>query len=148
GSSTISTTITPKNVDITWYFFTLETAKENISISNKDGISTVNSTRLLCSVQVRGSEDGGDFVLDLYTADRNASSYTDIEKKVPYLCVDNQEKEVLGKTSITYSVSYISNGGTFVDTMYNIPYGSTISEPIAPEKEGYVFEGWYQDSNC
>ena len=148
GSSTISTTITPKNVDIPWYFLTLETANENISITNKDGISNVNSTGPLGSVQVIGSNDWCDFGIDLYTADRNVSIYTDIEKNVPYLCVANQEKEVLGKTSITYSVSYISNGGTFVDTMYNIPYGSAISEPIAPEKEGYVFEGWYQDSNC
>ncbi len=43
-------------------------------------------------------------------------------------------------------VDFESNGGTEVDTIYNIVPESKITKPDNPEREGYVFLDWYEDS--
>ncbi|MFR9503955.1 MAG: InlB B-repeat-containing protein [Rikenellaceae bacterium] len=44
-----------------------------------------------------------------------------------------------------YSVSFESNGGSTVNTQ-TIYYNTTATEPTAPTRTGYTFEGWYSDS--
>lgn len=44
----------------------------------------------------------------------------------------------------TVSVSFVSNGGTFVEPLIGIP-GTYMIEPDEPEKEGYLFDGWFLD---
>jgi len=46
-----------------------------------------------------------------------------------------------------YSVNFNSLGGTDVDTVENILYGTKISEPVSPVKSKHVFGGWYRDSS-
>lgn len=46
----------------------------------------------------------------------------------------------------TYTVVFNSNGGTVVPSITDIPYDTTISEPTAPTREGYIFEGWFKES--
>ncbi len=43
------------------------------------------------------------------------------------------------------TVSFDSNGGSKVDSIETLE-GQCIVAPIEPEKEGYVFEGWYTDA--
>ncbi|MBQ9899998.1 MAG: InlB B-repeat-containing protein, partial [Acholeplasmatales bacterium] len=50
-----------------------------------------------------------------------------------------------------YTVTFDTNGGTTVNPISNVEYGSTITAPTAPEKAEdenytYTFEGWYKDS--
>ncbi|MCW3491003.1 InlB B-repeat-containing protein [Dethiobacter alkaliphilus] len=45
-----------------------------------------------------------------------------------------------------YTVSLDSRGGSAADSI-TAEYGSMISEPPAPEKAGYTFEGWYTDES-
>ncbi|WP_281384869.1 InlB B-repeat-containing protein [Cohnella nanjingensis] len=45
----------------------------------------------------------------------------------------------------SYTVSFDSNGGSAVSSQTRT-YGSTASEPAAPTKTGYTFDGWYADS--
>ncbi|MCC3372633.1 InlB B-repeat-containing protein [Cohnella sp. REN36] len=45
----------------------------------------------------------------------------------------------------SYTVSFNSNGGSAVGSQTST-YGSTASEPAAPTKTGYTFDGWYADS--
>ena len=42
-----------------------------------------------------------------------------------------------------YFVQFDSQGGTFVSAKLNVEHATKISEPFAPTKEGYVFDGWY-----
>ena len=44
-----------------------------------------------------------------------------------------------------YSVSFNSNGGSAVSPI-TADYGSAITAPAAPTKEGYRFDGWYKES--
>lgn len=46
---------------------------------------------------------------------------------------------------LQYTVNFESNGGSTVDPIAG-DYGTTINKPTAPTKEGYIFEGWYKDS--
>lgn len=53
------------------------------------------------------------------------------------------EKET--SVSMTYTVSFESNGGSRVEPITNIPHGSTISAPAEPTRKGYTFAGWYTE---
>lgn len=64
---------------------------------------------------------------------------------------------VSGETSVTYiykevssdtthTVKYETNGGTSVSPV-TVAHNEVISEPAAPTREGYTFEGWYTDIN-
>ncbi len=44
-----------------------------------------------------------------------------------------------------YTVSFDSRGGTAVDTQ-TINHGDTASEPTAPTRQNYTFDGWYEES--
>ncbi|WP_168371012.1 InlB B-repeat-containing protein [Sporolactobacillus laevolacticus] len=46
----------------------------------------------------------------------------------------------------SYTISFNSNGGSVVPNK-NSDYGTTISAPSAPTKEGYTFDGWYKDKD-
>ncbi len=46
---------------------------------------------------------------------------------------------------ILYSISFNSNGGSAVSTISE-PYGTTITKPTDPTKEGYSFGGWFKDT--
>lgn len=46
-----------------------------------------------------------------------------------------------------YSVSFYSNGGSYIAPITGIKADQTISMPAEPTKEGYEFKGWYLDNN-
>lgn len=45
-----------------------------------------------------------------------------------------------------FTVYFVSNGGTSVEELKNVTYGSKISRPADPEKTGYDFVCWCKDS--
>ena len=48
--------------------------------------------------------------------------------------------------TITYTVSFNTNGGTLV-TSQTVNGGTLLTEPTSPTKsEGYIFDGWYKES--
>ncbi|WP_206109319.1 InlB B-repeat-containing protein, partial [Paenibacillus sp. HB172176] len=44
-----------------------------------------------------------------------------------------------------YTMSFDSNGGSTVEAV-QADYGTKISEPTAPTREGYAFQGWYKEA--
>lgn len=46
-----------------------------------------------------------------------------------------------------YDITFYSQGGTAVSAQ-RVVEGGCIEEPEAPEREGYVFKGWYTSSTC
>ena len=50
-----------------------------------------------------------------------------------------------GRVLVTevYTVTFNSYGGTPVPPAQEVEYGLTATEPAAPEKTGYTFDGWY-----
>jgi uncharacterized repeat protein (TIGR02543 family) len=45
----------------------------------------------------------------------------------------------------TYTMVFDSVGGTAVHEYAGILYGVKLAEPVPPTREGYVFEGWYEE---
>ena len=43
-----------------------------------------------------------------------------------------------------FDIRFDTRGGSKVETQ-RLRYGETVSEPITPIREGYVFLGWYAD---
>jgi uncharacterized repeat protein (TIGR02543 family) len=44
-----------------------------------------------------------------------------------------------------FAVTFDSQGGSAVQSVSNLQYGSNLSRPSDPSKDGYVFAGWYED---
>ena len=51
-------------------------------------------------------------------------------------------------TKTIYSVLFNSQGGSTVTKISNIISGTSITEPAAPTRSGYTFNGWYKESGC
>ena len=46
----------------------------------------------------------------------------------------------------TADVTFDTQGGSAIDPVKDVRYEATITEPAAPTKTGYVFDGWYLDA--
>ena len=46
-----------------------------------------------------------------------------------------------------YTVAFDSKGGSTISAQ-KVNHGNVITEPEAPEKSGFIFGGWYTDSEC
>ena len=51
-------------------------------------------------------------------------------------------------TTITYTVSFDTDGVGSAPSAQTVNHGSTVTKPSDPTAEGYKFDGWYTDSNC
>ena len=51
----------------------------------------------------------------------------------------------LPEDKVMYTVTFNTNEGNFINPA-EVEEGSFVSEPTAPEKEGYDFKGWFSDS--
>jgi hypothetical protein len=47
--------------------------------------------------------------------------------------------------AVYYTVTFNSNGGTFIEQK-QAQAGKTVGEPRTPEKEGFIFDGWYYEN--
>ena|GEM_PF-5541269 len=47
----------------------------------------------------------------------------------------------------SYSVTFDSQGGSTVSSQ-NIDYGTLVTDPMAPTRNGYIFAGWYKEATC
>ncbi|WP_041138826.1 InlB B-repeat-containing protein [Beduini massiliensis] len=45
----------------------------------------------------------------------------------------------------TYDVYFESNGGTAITPLSDVAFGTLLSQPTLPTREGYTFAGWYTD---
>jgi len=62
-----------------------------------------------------------------YSIDASGNATIEVEEEIP---LD------------MYMITFESNGGTLVDTMFKA-YGDPITPPPAPTRTGYTFDGWY-----
>lgn len=53
----------------------------------------------------------------------------------------------IGVSNAGFTVQFNSMGGTAVESQKHL-YGERIEAPMAPTREGYVFDGWYLDQNA
>ena len=60
--------------------------------------------------------------------------------------VFSAELKIVKPDKILYTVTFNSNGGSEVKSV-RVPEGEVASEPEAPTREGYTFDGWYRGNN-
>ena len=52
-------------------------------------------------------------------------------------------------TTVTgITVSFDSQGGSYIGILQNVPSGTTITAPDAPTRPGHTFAGWFREPNC
>ena len=93
------------------------------------------------------------YVPDLYVAEfnttfQNLKHVQNDEQIVPVTLIwagDSWQLKTQGRVLVTevYTVTFDSYGGTPVPPAQEVEYGLTATEPAAPEKTGYTFDGWY-----
>lgn len=102
---------------------------------------------------------GDDWLCDIsYLPDRYVAAFNKAfptpkhiqndEKIVPVTLIwagDSWQLKTQGRVHVTevYTVTFDSYGGTPVPPAQEVEYGLTATEPAAPEKTGYTFDGWY-----
>lgn len=59
-----------------------------------------------------------------------------------------KDGNIIATNGFGYSVVFNSQCGTPVETLVNVADGSTIAEPEDPQRDGYVFEGWFKEKEC
>lgn len=104
-------------------------------------------------------KDGDDWLCDIsYYPERYVAAFNTTfqnlkhvqndEKIVPVTLIwagDSWQIKTQGRVLVTevYTVTFDSYGGTPVPPAQEVEYGLTATEPAAPEKTGYTFDGWY-----
>ncbi len=58
---------------------------------------------------------------------------------------EDVKEQVTGGSTKTYTVSFETDGGTTLSAI-TVEEGKTITEPSAPTKTGFTFEGWYKEA--
>ncbi len=53
---------------------------------------------------------------------------------------------ITSDTRVECLVAFVNMGGSFVEPQA-VKYGDKVEKPTNPTREGYIFKGWYEDSN-
>ena len=61
-----------------------------------------------------------------------------------HLAAEGDFENDVTPTPVTYKMTFDSNGGSAVTPVTDIGEGATVTEPSAPSKTGYTFDGWYE----
>ena len=96
---------------------------------------------------VRGNKEIDISSAQFYKLDENINWYTlgNNGEIIPFNKGDNAED---GKVYYSYiTVNFDSNGGSKVEDQKDLLPSDLVSEPNAPTREGYKFDGWYYDNN-
>lgn len=88
------------------------------------------------------------YVAEFNTTFQNLKHVQNDEKIVPVTLIwagGSWQIKTQGRVLVTevYTVTFDSYGGTPVPPAQEVEYGLTATEPAAPEKTGYTFDGWY-----
>lgn len=125
---------------------TVSTDSDNLEIVPTENRVHISSTSDLGNISVEGSSIWSKVLLsgnvDANSADV-ISKYDD--KQGTVLELQNNDGNTVASARTNYRVCYISNGGSFVDAVTNIPYNTKLQQPESPTKTGYRFAGWYKD---
>ena len=61
-----------------------------------------------------------------------------------HLAAEGDFENDVTPTPVAYKMTFDSNGGSAVTPVTDIGEGATVTEPSAPSKTGYTFDGWYE----
>ncbi len=126
-----------------WYQYSLGERQIEISVET-DGekrgepvaytITGDQDMVILPEMELEGGED-----VRLILTPVNEGSNADAMISYIALCLTEEAE-------IYYEVKFDSNGGTLIDSQ-EVLAGDYVEEPEDPQREGYVFAGWYGDKN-
>ena len=97
-----------------------------------------NGGRLVSGEEVQTVKNASDIVAPVYEKEGYVLSF---DKIIANITEDTEVYAVW--TPINYKLSFDANGGTFYNKTVSIALGGKLSDLPVPEKDGYVFIGWY-----
>ena len=123
-----------------------EKALDDVSFILKGVSTSTKSTAMAVTVKLLG-ESKTVFTEEAGVSDFAKINYESNEDSV-YVLFRSTSSTGGGSgtvTPTTYTVKFETNGGNAIDSV-EVTKDNTVSEPTAPEKEGYDFAGWYTDA--
>ena len=117
-----------------------ETDSKQIRVEPQNNAMKVSSNDDVSRVSITGFSNWEEIKTEV-----NLTEELVISNKNSTLTITNQENALLKEIPMTYAVVFISNGGTFVDAQTELLNNSKVQEPNNPEREGFVFAGWFED---
>lgn len=134
--------VSAQSSELPWIGVSVEANTKDLTLlNNEDGTLSISSNQSLKGAVVTAINDNSDTKV-VIEEDVTEFDITDYEGSI-IISITELAKKVEQK--IAFSVVYASNGGSQVDSCYDVSYGSTISEPKEPVYEGFIFDGWYID---
>ena len=125
---------------------TVSTDSDDLRIVPSSNNLHISSTSGLGKVSVEGDSIWNKVTLFGNISEQSADVISKYDNKQGTLLVlQNNDGATVASAGAKYCVCYISNGGSFVDAVTNIPYNSKLQQPETPTKAGYRFAGWYKD---
>ena len=139
--------------------YVVESGKETVSGTMAAGGVTVTVTYSVtdasCTVQHWVEQIDGSFIMKDEETIRNAQTGTTVTAvaksyegctapdPMPSAMVAAEGTVIaVYYTRNTYTVSFETNGGSYVSSIFDVKHGATVTEPAAPTFAGYTFAGW------
>ncbi|MBE7015289.1 MAG: hypothetical protein E7417_00480 [Ruminococcaceae bacterium] len=132
------------NADIPWNNVLVETNTKTLTLTpTADGVVEVSSDSSLKGAKITLNYESNDIITEI-SDDINeiAVSYAE-EDGIGYLKVEGCEDASI---EMSYTAVFASAGGSAVESMSELKKGDTIARPEDPSYAGFIFEGWYKDS--
>ena len=135
--------VTTSQMNTTWYHVDIVAASTGLSLkpaTSSVAFSSDSQTKAEVTV----------------SSDFNSYTFTDVDVTSTESVVTEESGKTVIKTGSTtnktadfgYSVVFDSRLGTAVEPMMNVTSGSTIEEPLDPQRNGFLFTGWFKDEDC
>ena len=117
---------------------------EKLITNNNRGLYTLTNGK--CQVRIDGSklldEENSRNVVSFIVLDEIGEYVTDAKGRIVNSYISLIRSSNINKA--TYTISFNTNGGTTLPNIY-VEEGNKLSLPTNPRKEGFVFQGWYND---
>ena len=134
-------TVAKNSITTPYYEMTLSAESKGEEITECDNVfSVVSAEGSLSDIKMRSDND--EIVLSQLNVDEKPIT---VEQTDSGNCVVKKDGEVIAKGKTENTVSFDALNGTPINTVTAVT-GGKIAKPEDPTKEGFVFAGWFKES--
>lgn len=139
GAADQTLAVSLNGMSTSWYNVAVSAASAGLTLEpSKDQVKIASATAVN-NAKVTVSSDFNEYTFENVSLSQEAS-----------VIKESGGKTVIGSLSADFgcSVVFDSRLGSSVDTITGVAKGSKIAEPMPPLRDGFIFTGWYKDSEC
>lgn len=141
-----SVSVTSNAADASWHTVNTESVTTGLTMSNNaDGANVTTDDAADVALSLENAYNSVNFDT-VSTGESGVSIAEDAEGTT--VVTDNAGASILTSAQMGSALIFYSMGGTSIEAQTDLPYGTTASEPEAPVRPGFIFDGWYTTAEC